>query len=89
MKNRPFSHSAFDHNPQSSTCPSSTCPSFEDYAALWLSRKQQQIKTSTYQKYRNTLGLHLIPFFGNDDLFGIDAARLDAFIDLLLHEKFP
>lgn len=87
MKNHPFSHSAFDQNPQSSICPSNSCTSFEDYAALWLSRKQQQIKTSTYQKYRNTLALHLIPFFGNDDLFEIDPTRMDAFIDLLLHEK--
>ena len=49
----------------------------------WLYYKQQDIKESTYIKYRNIIEKHIIPFFSNTNISRIQTADIHKFVIFL------
>ncbi len=57
-------------------------PSFEEFSAIFLAAKKNEIKPSTYADYETVIRRHLVPFFGKERMSNIGPARIQ---DLLNH----
>ena len=60
---------------------------FLDFASRWLSRREHELRPNTLADYRWRLTRHLLPFFAERDVAGINAITIDRYKELKLRER--
>lgn len=60
---------------------------FHAEASRWLERRKPELRPNTYLDYRWRLVRHLLPFFADCELAGIDADRIDQYKEQKLLER--
>ena len=53
---------------------------FKEAVRMWLEEKEPDIKEQTYQRYRQCIDAHIIPYFGNIKCSAITQAAVDEFL---------